>query len=122
MQKQKEAMRKQRPRREMSVKAGASAKAPPPVQPAQCGSCIFREDGNQVELAPGRLDKIKTYLLRGTAHRCHHPEAEGCRKIVICRGGRDWQLQAWHRMGLIVAPTDEALTARMVELGLWRES
>ena len=49
------------------------------------------------------------------------PEAEGRRRTVICRGGRDWQLQVWHRMGLITAPTDEALTAKMVALGLWRE-
>jgi len=114
-------MQKLRPRPEDGVKKSRTAVKAPPVQPAQCGSCIFRENGNKVELAAGRLDEIKTYLLRGTAHRCHQPEAEGRRKTIICRGGRDWQLQVWHRIGLNEAPTDEAQTVKMVALGLWQE-
>jgi len=87
-------MQKLRPRPEDGVKKSRTAVKAPPVQPAQCGSCIFREN---------------------------HPEAEGRRKTIICRGGRDWQLQVWHRIGLNEAPTDEAQTVKMVALGLWQE-
>ncbi len=110
----------QRPEKKTRKRTGV-AKASPPVQPVQCGSCIFREDGNQVELAAGGLEKIKGYLLRGKAHQCHFPETQGRSENIVCRGGRDFQLQVWHSRGLIAAPTDEALTAKMVELGLWRE-
>ncbi len=67
----------------------------------QCATCIFREDG--LELAPGRLEEIQLYLLQGQQHICHTHDDQAC------RGGRDLQLQIFSRLGLIAAPTDEAL-------------
>lgn len=89
-----------------------------PVQPAMCGSCIFRTDGKATELRPGRLDEIKGYLAQGVPHVCHHAHVTGCGEERTCRGGRDYQLGLWHRMGMIDAATDEALAAKMQALGL----
>lgn len=82
---------------------------PTPVMPSPCATCIFRERGERTELAPGRLAEIQAYLLRGTPHLCHKPQVEGKRTEVVCRGGRDFQLTMWHRMGILPAATDEAL-------------
>lgn len=80
-----------------------------PAMPRQCATCIFHEDGNQVALRPGRLAEIQAYLIRGTNHVCHTDDRRAC------RGGRDYQLTIWHRMGMIPAPTDAALDAAMAE-------
>jgi hypothetical protein len=75
---------------------------------------VFREDGRQCQLRPGRLDEIRAYLIGGTPHLCHHaPENR-----FACRGGRDYQLMIWHRLGMISAPTDGALAEAMRGLGL----
>jgi len=50
---------------------------------------------------------------------CHGPDLQGKKSNIVCRGGRDFQLQIWHRMGMIDEPTDEALEKNMVALGLW---
>lgn len=88
-----------------------------PVMPAQCKSCIFRHDGNQTQLAPGRLVEIQEYLMHGTPHICHTPQIQGSKMEFACRGGRDFQLQIWHRMGIISAPTDQALADEMRKRG-----
>jgi hypothetical protein len=87
-----------------------------PVRQTMCRTCIFRRDGNQVDLRPGRLDEIQAYLVKGTPHVCHTPASgtpRGSAGDYHCRGGRDWQLTMWYRMGLISAATDEALEEAM---------
>jgi hypothetical protein len=85
--------------------------------PSQCPSCIFRTDGHQAELRPGRLDEIRAYLIAGAPHACHWPQTHGGPRRA-CRGGRDFQLQCWHRMGMIPEPTDAALAEAMRSYGL----
>ncbi len=80
--------------------------------PVQCRTCIFREDGNQVVLRPDRLADIQAYLVRGVTHTCHTD------KVRACRGGREFQLTIWYRMGLIAEPTDAALASAMQSEGL----
>ena len=96
-------------------------KGPPECQPRMCKSCIFREDGKAVELRPGRLDEIRAYLLTGTTHYCHQPAMTGSDKEIACRGGRDYQLTIWSRMGIIAGPTDAALAAAMAAMPERRE-
>lgn len=94
-------------------------KKPLPVMPAQCGTCIFREDGNQVELCQGRMSEIRSYLIMGKTHICHHAQLKGTRgPDKACRGGRDFQLMIWSRFRMIAEPTDEALEAAMNALGV----
>lgn len=88
-----------------------------PPNRAMCSTCIFREDGKAAPLMPGRLDEIKAYLLLGTTHLCHHPRPAGERNKRACRGGRDFQLTCWHRMGILPEPTDAALAAEMKAKG-----
>jgi hypothetical protein len=80
----------------------------------QCSTCIFRE-GNPMHLSPGRLGEIQGSLLEGNSHVCHH--SPGGRKLA-CRGGRDYQVTIWHRLGWIDDATDEALAAAMRREGL----
>jgi len=61
---------------------------------AMCKSCIFRTDGNAVELAPGRLDEIKRYLLGQSSHQCHVTNK-------TCYGGLTYQATLFYRMGWI---------------------
>jgi len=89
-----------------------------PVAAEQCSTCISRNDGNAVELCPGRLDEIKAYLINGKTHLCHGPDLKGKRSKIACRGGRDFQLQIWARMRWIEEPTDKALEEKMQELGI----
>ncbi len=88
---------------------------PKPVMPQMCETCIFREDGNQVRLRPGRLQEIQCYLIQGTPHLCHTPQGT---QEFACRGGRDFQLLIWSRLGIIPEATDEALAERMTAMGV----
>jgi hypothetical protein len=88
-----------------------------PVMPEQCKTCIFRHDGNQVEIRPERLADIQAYLLKGVPHLCHTPQIKGGPDRA-CRGGRDFQLQCWQRMGMIGEATDASLNQAMSEAGV----
>lgn len=74
---------------------------------AMCKSCIFREDGKQVQLAPGRLDEIKAYLIASSSHECHVTNK-------TCFGGLTFQATIFYRMGWIPEESVESflLTAK----------
>lgn len=82
-----------------------------PPRSVQCETCIFRPESEKL-LRPGRLAEIQAYLLRGVTHICHHGLARK-KKRYACRGGRDFQLTIWHRLGIIAEPTDESLALAM---------
>lgn len=73
------------------------------TRPVQCPTCVFRRGG--LPLRPGRLGEIQAYLIEGRTHLCHSPP----RDKFACRGGRDYQLTIWYRLGIIAEPTDDAL-------------
>jgi hypothetical protein len=81
----------------------------PPVRNQQCETCVFKpvSEGG-IDLTSGRHAEIQVSLLTGSNQLCHHDNDK-----TICRGGREFQLQYWHRMGVIAEPTDEALQAAM---------
>lgn len=83
------------------------------VRRTKCATCVFRDpkDGG-CELSEDRRIEIQTYLIKGTNHLCHTED-----NTQVCRGGREFQLQCWHRMGLIEEPTDAALRKAMQEHG-----
>ncbi len=87
-----------------------------PAMATMCATCIFRTDGNRAQIRPQALAEIQDYLIRGTTHRCH--EADDHRNKMACRGGRDFQLMIWARMGILPEPTDEALEKMMLEKGM----
>lgn len=65
---------------------------------AMCKSCIFRTDGGAVELAPGRLDEIRRYLIGDKSHYCHVTNK-------TCYGGLTYQATIFYRMGIIAEAT-----------------
>jgi len=87
------------------------------VRASQCKTCVFkREDEGGIELREGRREEIKQNLLKGINQVCHHGNKS------ICRGGRDYQLVMFHRLGYIEAPTDEALAKKIEEATRGKES
>ena len=84
------------------------------VRKTQCETCVFRpvSEGG-INLALGRHEEIQCNLLRGINQLCHHDDDK-----TVCRGGRDFQLQMFHRLGVIKEPTDEALRAAMIKAGI----
>jgi hypothetical protein len=73
-----------------------------PVMRAQCASCPFRVDerGRHPDLQ--LVGRIQMQVITRASQICH--EVEG----YLCRGGRDYQLMIFHRLGVLVEPTDEA--------------
>lgn len=75
----------------------------------QCKTCVFHDD--QEVITPERLAEIQQYLIKGTNHICHTTNK-------ICRGGRDYQLQIFYRMGFISEPTDGAIYKKIKNIGI----
>ncbi len=73
----------------------------------KCATCIFNRKQNII--TQERLGSIQQYLINGTNHICHTTDK-------ICRGGRDFQLEIWSRLGIIEIPTDEALYKKNEEV------
>ncbi len=85
-----------------------------PVRKEQCPTCVFkRECEGGINLAPGRRAQIEDYVLKGANQICHHDDNK-----TICRGGREFQLMMWSRMGIIKEPTEEALAEAMKAAGV----
>jgi hypothetical protein len=85
-----------------------------PVRKEQCATCVFRpECDGGIHLSPGRRAEIQEYVIKGTNQICHHDDNK-----TICRGGRDYQLELWYRMGIIKEPNEEALAEAMKAAGV----
>ncbi len=82
------------------------------VRKHQCISCPFKEDG--LKLDTEKMGEIFSYLITGTNHFCH----SDYRDNAVCRGGRNYQLDIWAKIGLIDEPTDTALYKAMRESGV----
>lgn len=79
-----------------------------PVMPAQCPTCPFRTDANGRHPDVRLVSRIQLRCLTEASQICHHPRSQGKLETHLCRGTRDYQLQLFHRMGILDAPTDEA--------------
>jgi hypothetical protein len=78
-----------------------------PVRKATCHSCPFRlnaETGREQD--PQLASEIQTRLLEAS-QVCHAPREFGNPEYQVCRGARNWQLQIWHRLGVLDEPTDK---------------
>ncbi|WP_009630145.1 hypothetical protein [Synechocystis sp. PCC 7509] len=62
-------------------------------------------------LQPEEIAKIHSYLISGANHLCNSDRSNR----TICLGGRNFQLDIWHKMGIISEPTNEALAIAMRE-------
>lgn len=84
------------------------------VRPVKCESCPFGKYGEAIGSELGweafaQLQSNLTISAISNGNRyCHHDELEGKPSTHVCRGARDIQLQYFHLIGVISAPTDEA--------------
>lgn len=79
-----------------------------PVMPSRCKSCPFGPRGDI-----RTRERVISTLMDGSQH-CHstgHPLTTGTEATHLCRGARDWQLQALYRLRILSEPTDAAWSA-----------
>jgi hypothetical protein len=79
-----------------------------PVMPAQCSTCPFRTDANGRHPNVRLVNQLQLRCLTEGNHIFHHPRLKGKPTTHLCRGARDYQLQIFHRLGLLDTPTDAA--------------
>jgi len=85
-----------------------------PIMPQMCSSCPFNKHGHLQTRA-----QVEQRVLTIGSQTCHSTGAKyGKPDTHLCRGGRDFQLQCFYRMGFLEAPTDEAWEKRCRELKL----
>lgn len=79
-----------------------------------CSSCPFIGGYGEAKIGTVAVTEYRVSLLSGCNHLCHSDPTNK----TICRGGRDFQLQVFHRLGIIENPTDEALAEAMRKCGV----
>lgn len=72
------------------------------VNKEMCPTCPFQANGDPEIRFSVMMRCINNSQI------CHHPRLHGKKETCLCRGARNHQLQIFHRMGFIEAPTDEA--------------
>lgn len=87
---------------------------------AQCATCPFRPDSPYKYLVPD----LTTCALTEASRICHSTGSNNAihrrtgKAPRLCRGARDQQLQFFHALGVIEAPTDEAWAKACHKLGI----
>jgi hypothetical protein len=85
-----------------------------PIMPQMCDSCPFNKNGHLQTRA-----QVEQRVLTIGSQTCHSTGAKyGRPDTHLCRGGRDFQLQIFYRLGFLEAPTDEAWEKRCRELNV----
>jgi len=59
---------------------------------------------------------IRERCLSEASQICHHPILNGKTETHLCRGARDFQLEIFHRLGVIESETDQAWDKKKHEL------
>ena len=85
-----------------------------------CDTCPFRDGSPYAYL----LHDLKHCALTKRSRVCHSTGKNNAinkrtgKPEALCRGARDAQLQMFHRLGLLSAPTDEAWNKQCISMGL----
>jgi len=79
-----------------------------PVMPQKCSTCPFRVDASGRHPDVQLVNQIQLRCITEGSQICHHPRWQGKPEHHLCRGARDYQIQVFHRFGILDAPTDEA--------------
>ena len=74
----------------------------------RCSTCPLNKDENGRDQSPQIAAKVKNQCLTEASQICHHPRLHGKAESHLCRGARDFQLQIFHRLGILEEPTDES--------------
>lgn len=87
-----------------------------PVMKSKCPTCPFNKNENGREAALDIADMVRLRSLTEASQICHHPRLHGKKEDHLCRGARNFQLEIFHRLGLLEMPTDEAWEKKMQEI------
>lgn len=90
-----------------------------PVMPDMCATCPFRKGSKYAGLAIPLAESA----LSESSRICHSTgsnaiNAQTRKPPQLCRGARNVQLEVFHKLGVIEAPTDEAWQKKCRELNL----
>lgn len=86
-----------------------------PVMKRKCPTCPFTHNESGRETAPDIADRVRRRCLTEVSQICHHPRIHGEKEDHLCRGARDFQLEFFHRIGFLEAPTDEEWENKQME-------
>lgn len=83
-----------------------------------CATCPFRKGSELAHLVAHLTQRAISEESRichstGSGNAVNHRTGK---PPMVCRGARNVQLQVWHALGLLEAPTDEAWTAKVNEI------
>ena len=67
------------------------------VNKSRCKTCMFNEGGCLRTRA-----SVEKRVLTQASQICHHTDK------TLCKGARDFQIQIFHRLGILSEPTQEA--------------
>lgn len=89
-----------------------------PVNTHQCTTCPFLDTGwtHVRSLLMERALTEGSPICHSTGGKNALVKSQGPARI--CRGARDFQIQALYRMGILDAPTEKAWEAKRQELGI----
>ena len=81
----------------------------PPVLKTKCKTCPFRKGSRYAHLVP----ELTHSALTESSRICHSTGSNAIHRDTgkeerLCRGARDVQLEQFHQIGIIDAPTDVA--------------
>lgn len=81
------------------------------AQPKPCKTCPFAGE-TPIQLTPERTQEIYTYVANfESQHLCH-----SANNLMICRGGRDIQIEIAYALKWIDEPTNENFEKTMREI------
>lgn len=83
-----------------------------PVMQKECSTCPFKKNEDGKNQNPKLVARIQQQVLQESSQICHHPRLSGKDETHLCRGARNFQLQIFHRIGFLEAPTDVAWKAK----------
>lgn len=77
------------------------------VMKKRCPTCPFGEKGKR-DRSPSIANMVRERCLTQASQICHHPSLHNKPQTHLCRGARDFQLEIFHRLGVIESATDRA--------------
>ena len=86
-----------------------------PVMKTQCATCLFRTDEKGKYRDTELLARLQVQCLSEASQICHHPNLEDKKTTHLCRGAGDYQLEIFHRIGILNEPTDVSWSEKTIK-------
>jgi hypothetical protein len=86
------------------------------VREQMCEFCPWRKDGGVLHDSPEEFAVLRESVIFEANQRCHAPAFDGEVESQICRGARNYQINFFHRLGILSEPSDRAWAEALEEL------